>query len=318
MSMPQWVDDLVARPSAVTIGKFDGVHVGHRAILQRVKALAADRGLEPVVVTFDRHPLQVLRPDRAPRLLLSPAQQREALHALGIAHVVTIPFDAQTAAIEAEDFVRDVLLDGLGARLVIVGSDFRYGARGAGDAALLQRLAAERGIEVLVLDDVCDEDGKRISSTAIRELLAAGDIPAATEQLGRYPRVRGMVVRGYQRGRALGFPTANLGDDAEGFVPADGVYAAWARVDAGRFPAAVSIGDNPTFAGTKKTVEAFLLDVDLDLYDRPIELEFVARIRGMERYDGLDALIAQMRTDVEQVRGILAACETAEEAKERP
>ncbi|GAA2174586.1 bifunctional riboflavin kinase/FAD synthetase [Agrococcus versicolor] len=301
-----WIDDLVARPSAVTIGKFDGVHLGHREILEDALGMARERGLTPIVVTFDRHPLATLRPDRAPRLILSPQQQREALEALGC-EVVTIPFDAETASMDPSEFVERVLLDGLGARFVVVGSDFRFGRGGAGDPALLQRLASARGVEVHVVDDVVDDHGARISSTDIRSALAAGDVAAASEQLGRHPRLRGTVVRGHQRGRELGFPTANLGPDIEGFVPAHGVYAAWATVDAGRFPSAVSIGDNPTFDGLRTTVEAYLLDVDLDLYHRPIELELVDHVRDMWRFDGIEPLIAQMHADVVRVREILGA-----------
>lgn len=305
MTHPTWVAALEARPSAVTIGKFDGVHIGHRAIIERVKRLAAQRGLEPVVVTFDRHPQQLLDPEHAPRLLLSPQQQREALAALGIAHVVTIPFDRDTASMDPESFVRDALLDGLGARLIVAGSDFRFGRGGRGDDALLARVAAERGVEVIVIDDVCADDGRRISSTGIRQELEAGDVAGVRVDLGRAPQVRGTVVHGHSRGRDLGFPTANLGPDIEGFVPADGVYAAWATVDAGRFPAAVSIGSNPTFDGTVTTVEAFLLDVDLDLYDRPMTLELIERVRPMVRFDSLDALVAQMHDDVARVRELL-------------
>ncbi|QCR20788.1 bifunctional riboflavin kinase/FAD synthetase [Agrococcus sp. SGAir0287] len=310
-----WIDDLVARPSAVTIGKFDGVHRGHRELLEGALRMAERRGLAPVVVTFDRHPLATLRPERAPRLILSPAQQREALEALGC-EVVTIPFDAETAAMDPSEFVERVLLDGLGARFVVVGSDFRYGRGGAGDPALLTRLAAARGVEVLVVDDVVDDGGTRVSSTEIRRALEAGDIPHAASLLGRNPRLRGTVVRGFQRGRELGFPTANLGPDLEGFVPAHGVYAAWATVDAGRFPAAVSIGDNPTFDGVRTTVEAYLLDVDLDLYHRPIELELVDHVRDMWRFDGIEPLIAQMHADVERVREILGTPEGRADAPE--
>ncbi|SDH23173.1 bifunctional riboflavin kinase/FAD synthetase [Agrococcus jejuensis] len=310
-----WIDDLVARPSAVTIGKFDGVHLGHRELLTGALRMAEKRGLTPVVVTFDRHPLATLRPELAPRLILSPAQQREALEALGC-EVVTIPFDAETAAMDPTDFVQRVLLDGLGARFIVVGSDFRYGRGGVGDPALLTRLATARGVEVLVVDDVVDDAGTRVSSTEIRHALEAGSIPHATEQLGRSPRLRGTVVRGHQRGRELGFPTANLGPDIEGFVPGHGVYAAWATVDAGRFPAAVSIGDNPTFDGVQTTVEAYLLDVDLDLYHRPIELELVDHVRPMVRFDGIEPLIAQMHADVQRVREILGIAEGRVDAPE--
>lgn len=305
MSLPAWVRELAPGAAAVTIGKFDGVHLGHRAILERVKRLAAERGLEPVVVTFDRHPQQLLDPEHAPRLLLSTAQQRAALAELGLTQVVTIPFDAETASMPPESFVTDALLDGLGARLIVAGSDFRFGKGGRGDAALLERMSAERGVEVIIIDDVCDEEGRRISSTGIRDALAEGRIADAIADLGRPPQLRATVVHGNARGRDLGFPTANLGPDIEGAVPADGIYAGWATVPAGRFPAAISIGSNPTFDGTTRTVEAFLLGVDLDLYGERITLDIIERVRPTVRFESIDALVATMHDDVAQVGRIL-------------
>jgi riboflavin kinase/FMN adenylyltransferase len=308
VSALDWADALEARPSAVTVGKFDGVHIGHRRIIEQLRAVADAEGLETVVVTFDRNPLEVVRPDRAPLPLTTAEHRVELLREAGVDRVVVIPFTKEVAAVPAEEFARRVLLDGLGARVLLVGEDFRFGARGAGDAALLRELGEPTGVRVDSIDDICFADGRRVSSTWIREALALGRVREATEMLGRRHRLRGEVVRGFQRGRALGYPTANLGAPVEGFVPADGVYAAWADVDAGRFLAAVSIGDNPTFDGVaKKTVEAYLLDVDLDLYDRPISLELVDFVRPMHRFESLDELVAQMGRDVEAVRDVLGA-----------
>lgn len=308
MSALDWADALEARPSAVTVGKFDGVHIGHRRIIEQLRAIADAEGLETVVVTFDRNPLEVVRPDRAPLPLTTNDHRVELLREAGVDRVVVIPFTKEVAAVPAEEFAQRVLLDGLGARVLLVGDDFRFGARGAGDAALLRDLGAPTGVRVESIDDICFADGRRVSSTWIREALALGRVREATDMLGRRHRLRSTVVRGFQRGRGLGYPTANLGAPVEGFIPADGVYAAWADVDAGRFMAAVSIGNNPTFEGVpQRTVEAYLLDVDLDLYDRPISLELVDFVRPMHRFESLDELIAQMGRDVDTTRELLGA-----------
>lgn len=308
MSALDWADELEPRPSAVTVGKFDGVHVGHRRIIEQLRSIADAEGLETVVVTFDRNPLEVVRPDRAPLPLTTNEHRVELLREAGVDRVVVIPFTKEVAAVPAEEFAQRVLLDGLGARVLLVGDDFRFGARGAGDAALLRELGAPTGVRVESIDDICFADGRRVSSTWIREALALGRVREATDMLGRRHRLRSTVVRGFQRGRGLGYPTANLGAPVEGFIPADGVYAAWADVDAGRFMAAVSIGNNPTFEGVpQRTSEAYLLDVDLDLYDRPISLELVDFVRPMHRFESLDELIAQMGRDVDTTREVLGA-----------
>lgn len=298
-----WIDELEAVPSAVTIGKFDGVHIGHQRILEQLRALAEPAGLATTVVTFDRNPLAVVRPDIAPLPLVSLDDKIALLRAAGADRVVVIPFTKEAAGQPAEEFAERVLFDGLGARVLLVGDDFRFGAKGSGTPALLRELAEPRGVRVESIDDICFTDGRRVSSTWIREALDLGRISEANDMLGRRHLLRGDVVRGFSRGRALGFPTANLGDPIEGFIPADGVYAAIAHVDAGTFAAAVSIGHNPTFEGVQaKTVEAYLLDVDLDLYHRPIELELVDFVRSMHRFEGLDQLIEQMHRDVELTR----------------
>jgi riboflavin kinase/FMN adenylyltransferase len=293
-------------PSAVTIGKFDGVHSGHRRVIADLRALAAEQGLQSTVVTFDRHPLALLNPDLCPPPLVSNRQKIELLSALGVDATLVLPFDRELSDLPPEEFVRDILVDTLHAKLVFVGSDFRFGRRGAGDVALLRALGATNGFDVRLVEDVRAAEGRRASSTWIRELLAAGRVSEAGELLGYPPTVRSVVVHGEKRGRELGYPTANLAPDLEGLVPSDGVYAAWATVGEDVFPAAVSVGNNPTFDGVpEKRVEAHLLDQDLDLYGRTIEVAFVEYIRGMSKFDSLQGLIDQMGNDSDRARTIL-------------
>ena len=293
-------------PSAVTIGKFDGVHQGHRAVIGRLRDIAEAEGLKAAVVTFDRNPLALLAPDNCPDPLVSVRQKLELLATTGIDATLMLPFDRALASVPATEFVERVLVDTLAAKAVLVGRDFRYGARGAGDVALLTDLGATFGFTVEVIDDVTPEDGRRVSSTWVRELLAEGDVRHATELLGHTPTVSGIVVHGAARGRELGFPTANLTPESEGLIPADGVYAGW-LTDAGtRYPAAISVGDNPTFEGVaKKQVEAYVLDRELDLYDHVVDIEFVERIRGMVAFTNIPDLIDTIRSDVDRSREIL-------------
>lgn len=293
--------------SAVSIGKFDGVHAGHRAVVSELKSLAEHDGLAAVVVTFDRHPLALLSPKDCPKALVSTEQKLGLLAETGLDATLVLEFNRALAALSPEQFVQDILVNALRARRVLVGRDFRFGARGAGDVDLLVRLGQRDGFDVRLIEDVRPDNARRVSSTWIRELLADGDVRSAARLLGHLPTVRGIVVHGAARGRELGFPTANLSAESEGLVPADGVYAGW-LADAGtRHPAAISVGNNPTFEGVpQKQVEAYVLDEDIDLYDHVVDVSFVERIRGMVAFTGIDPLIAQMRDDVEQVRGILA------------
>ncbi|WP_448004052.1 bifunctional riboflavin kinase/FAD synthetase [Agromyces bauzanensis] len=293
-------------PSVATIGKFDGVHTGHRAVIDRVHDIAAAEDLRSVVVTFDRNPLELLAPEKCPDSLVSVRQKLELLGSTGVDATLLLPFDRALASVPATEFVERVLVDALRAKAVLVGRDFRYGARGAGDVDLLVDLGATFGFRVEVVDDVRPESGRRVSSTWIRELLAEGDVRHATELLGHAPTVSGIVVHGAKRGRGLGFPTANLSPESEGLIPADGVYAGW-LTDAGtRYPAAISVGDNPTFEGVpKKQVEAYVLDRDLDLYDHVVDVEFVERLRGMVAFTNVPDLIETMRGDVDRARAVL-------------
>lgn len=292
-------------PSAVTIGKFDGVHLGHRGVLRQLASLAADRGLAPVVVTFDRHPMALFRPDQCPVALVSNAHRATLLEQAGVAATLELEFTRELSALSPEAFVDDVLVSALDTKLVLAGRDFRFGFRGAGTVDTLRGLGEERGFEIVLLDDVA-VDGARISSTQIRDHLAAGRVRDAAALLGRLPAVRSVVVHGDAIGRELGFPTANLDPAIEGFLPADGVYAAWAHIEGQRHGAAVSIGNNPTFEGVPaRRTEAHLIDVDVDAYGKQVELEFVERIRPMIAFDGLESLARALADDVVRIRSIL-------------
>lgn len=292
-------------PSVVSIGKFDGMHAGHRRVIADLLAVAAAQQLTSVAVTFDRHPLSVLRPELCPEPLLSNAQKLELLAASGISATLMLTFDEARSKQPPEEFVREVLVDALHARVLLVGSDFRFGAKGAGTVALLQELGPQHGFSVQLIDDVTSGE-RRASSTWIRELLSSGQIAEATRLLGRSPSVRAAVVGGHQRGRSMGYPTANLSHDVEGFVPADGVYAARIIIDGTRYGAAVSVGNNPTFADVaEKTVEAHVLDESLDLYDKTVEVEFVEYLRPMHKFPDAETLTAQMHDDEERIRSIL-------------
>ncbi len=297
-------------PSAITIGKFDGVHTGHRAVIGQLTALARERGIQSVALTFDRNPLSVLRPEACPLALVSNDQKLELLEQAGLDATVMVTFDHAFAELDPEEFARGVLVDTLHAAVVLVGPDFRFGAKGTGSVVELKDFGARFGFDVAMVDALTSERSgateRKVSSTWVREALTAGDVATATELLGRPPTLRAEVVHGLQRGRQLGYPTANLSPDAEGFIPADGVYAAWLVVDGQRYGAAVSIGNNPTFEGVPdKQVEAHAFDQSFDLYGRTVELEFVEYIRGMRKFSGMEALAQQMAADEQRIRGIL-------------
>jgi riboflavin kinase/FMN adenylyltransferase len=291
--------------SVVTIGVFDGVHRGHQAIIGHTVKRARDLGLQSVVVTFDPHPAEVVRPGSHPAVLTEPVRKAELIEQLGVDALCVVPFTPDFSRLSAEAFVHDVLIENLHAALVVVGENFRFGHRAAGDVALLERLGRSFGFTIEGAPLVTD-GGTVYSSTYIRACVDAGDVRAAAAALGRAHRVAGVVVRGDQRGREIGFPTANLMCHRYAAVPADGVYAAWlVRGDGIGLPAAVSIGTNPTFSGRERRVEAFVLDFAGDLYGERVGLDFVAHLREQRRYDGVEPLVAQIHEDVAQTRAAL-------------
>jgi riboflavin kinase / FMN adenylyltransferase len=297
-------------PTVVTIGAFDGVHRGHQAVVSRAGKHARRLGVPVVVVTFDPNPMVVIRPEAAPPALLPVSTRAELLGAAGADHVLVLPFGRERSEQSAEDFVTEILVGLLHAKAVVVGADFRFGHRAAGDVTLLEKLGTEHDFAVERVEPEGDTRVERWSSTDIRERVAEGDVAAAAEALGRPFRVEGVVVRGHERGRALGFPTANVPVRAGTVVPADGVYAGWlTRLDepgAQRWPAAISVGTNPTFDGVERTVEAFVLDRgDLELYGVPVAIDFVDRIRDQQRFDAVSGLVEQMQHDVDQARDLL-------------
>lgn len=291
--------------SVVSIGVFDGVHRGHRAVIGRASARARELGLPLVVVTFDPHPMHILRPDIGPDLLGPATQRARLLGEAGADAVLIVPFTVELSKLPPEQFVADVLLNRLHVAAVVVGADFRFGHRAAGDVALLTEMGQSSGFMVDGLGLVGDESD-RISSTRIRSQLLDGAVGAATEGLGRPYGVEGVVIEGDKRGWDLGFPTANIACPPEIVVPGDGVYAGWLVIDGERLPAAISVGSNPTFDGAGRRIEAYALDRDdLELYGRTVTVEFVARLRGMERFDSVETLKAQMAQDVARSREVL-------------
>ena len=296
-------------PSAVTIGKFDGVHRGHRAVIEQLRARS--NGARVVVVTFDRNPLSVVDPSRVPDQLVSTTQKVEALTALGVDLVVVLPFTDDFRELSAKEFVRTILVEGLSATTVMVGRDFRYGKGGAGTVNTLIADSVSSGFEVVVVGDVCvDAGSERISSSLIRDALSVGDVERAAQLLGRPHAVRGEVVRGHQRGRELGYPTANLEEHCEGFVPAPGVYAGTLDVGGETYFAGISVGTNPTFTDVDRLqVEAHALDADFDAYGLTGTITFTHRLRDTLKFDGIDSLIVAMDNDIRDIRALMATGE---------
>jgi len=295
-------------PSVVTIGFFDGVHHGHRRVVRRAVELARERGARAVVLTFDPHPSEVVRPGTHPALLTTPDYRSDLMSSLGVDAVLVLPFTAELSKQSPAEFVERVLVDRLHAVAVVVGENFRFGHKAAGNVAVLTELGAKHGFTVQGLALAAPEEGEesRFSSTDVRRMVLTGDVETAALRLDRPHRVEGPVVHGAKRGRELGFPTANVETPQYTAIPADGVYAGWLVVDGERLPAAISVGTNPQFDGQLRTVEAYALDrTDLDLYDRHVAVEFVARVRGQERFASLEEFIGRMNQDVAKVRVLL-------------
>ncbi len=309
------ITDLSAcpRPSegcVVTIGVYDGVHLGHRSLIGEARRLADERGCATAVVTFDVHPAMVVRPESAPRLLTDLEQKLELLATTGIDYALVIHFDEARAQETPEEFVQEVLVGCLAARAVVVGHDFHFGHGRRGNVPFLAQLGGELGFDVLGLRLVADEEQQAVvSSTRIRTLLDEGHVEEAARLLGRVHEVRGVVRPGASRGQSLDYPTANVAVPAEIQLPADGIYAGWyERPDRSRHAAAISLGRRPTFPvdGGELLLEAFLLDFSGDLYGEAARVSFVARLRAEEKFESTDALIAQIAEDVEATRRALA------------
>ena len=302
------IDALAAPPngSAITIGTFDGVHLGHRALIALTIAEARTRDLTPVVLTWDRHPAATLRPDVAPPMLTSPERKVELLRETGPDVVAVLPFDVPLSRREPESFVEDVLVKGLGARLVLVGEGWRFGRGRAGTVDLLTELGRDLGFEArgVTLEEV---GGEAASSSRVRKAVTSGDLVLAERLLGRPFDLDGVVEHGDARGAGLGFPTANVAIDPSIASPPVGVYAGRARVTGSWFPAATNVGVNPTFGGTgTPRIETYLVGFDGDLYGQALRVEFWARLRDEKRFDSVDELVEQMGRDVEATKALVA------------
>jgi len=311
-SLDEVSDDLGR--TVVTIGNFDGVHLGHQHVVRQARAVAERLGLEHVVaVTFDPHPIAVLRPEHAPPTLSDIDERVALLQQAGVDDVLVLPFTREIADWAPDRFVQEILVDSLHAGAVVVGANFRFGKRAAGDVTTLRELGEVHGFQI---EGIALDGGPQVwSSTYVRTCLAGGDVEGAAEALGRPVSVRGVVQRGDQRGRELGYPTANVPPSTTA-VPADGVYAGWLRVLGGDcaeeqpgepMPAAISVGTNPTFAGSRsRRVEAYVLDRDdLELYGCEVDVVFVKRLRGMVRFGSAEELVAAMGDDVANARELL-------------
>jgi riboflavin kinase / FMN adenylyltransferase len=288
----------------VTIGVFDGVHRGHQALIGRALDRARELRLPLVLVTFDPHPSEVVRPGSHPPVLTPVGRKAELVEELGVDAFCVLPFTTEFSRLPPDEFVHVVLVERLHAAAVVVGENFRFGHRAAGDLDRLRTLGSKFGFSVegvgMLRDDVT------LSSTFVRSSIDAGEVGQAAKALGRPHRIDGIVVRGEGRGRQLGYPTANVHSDKHVSVPADGIYAGWAVLRQQRLPAAISVGTNPTFEGRQRTVEAYILDFDEDIYGVELGVEFVERIRGMEKFDRVEDLVDQMGRDVEKARGLLS------------
>jgi riboflavin kinase/FMN adenylyltransferase len=292
--------------AAIAIGNFDGVHVGHRALIARARELAAAHGARTVALTFDPHPSALLAPAQAPRMLTSVKRRLELLAEAGVDAVVVEPFTRELAAVAAEAFIDDIVVDALQARAIIVGYNFRYGQARAGTIDSLRAHGDANGLDVAIVPPVT-VDGEIAASTKVRGHLAAGNLAAAERMLGRCWDIDGKVVHGAERGRAIGIPTANILPDIA--LPiAPGIYAVTLAVEGGpALPAVASLGTNPTFVdGGDLVLEVHVLDWSGDLYDRRVRTTFAARLRDELKFDSVDALLAQIRRDIEQARALLA------------
>ncbi|MEV0094294.1 bifunctional riboflavin kinase/FAD synthetase [Streptomyces sp. NPDC050738] len=299
--------------SVVTIGSYDGVHRGHQLIIGRAVERARELGIPSVVVTFDPHPSEVVRPGTHPPLLAPHHRRAELMEDLGVDALLILPFTAEFSKLSPADFVVKVLVDKLHARLVVEGPNFRFGHKAAGNVAFLAETGETYDFGVEVIDLYVSGDaggGEPFSSTLTRRLIAEGEVTGAAEILGRPHQVEGVVVHGAKRGRELGYPTANVETLPHSAIPADGVYAGWLTADGERMPAAVSVGTNPQFDGVARTVEAYAIDrLGLDLYGMHVAVEFLAYVRGQEKFDSIDSLLVAIAADVKRSKELIEAYE---------
>lgn len=293
--------------TVVTVGTFDGVHLGHRFVLDRLAERARAAGLRSVLVTFDPHPLDVVRPGSAPLLLTTPDERAEVLATTSVDYVVVMRFTPAVARLTAEEFVDRVLVPRLDMRALLIGHDHGFGRGRAGDAAALMQIGADRGFAVDVVDVYEGPEGRAVSSSAIRAAVAEGDLETAAAGLGRRYAIAGRVVSGARRGRLLGFPTINIVPPPRKLLPAHGVYSVLVETPRGRFGGMLNLGAKPTFDDPSITLEAHLFDADADLYDAPVRLEFLSRLRDVRRFDSPEALVAQLRQDEAQARSTVRA-----------
>jgi riboflavin kinase/FMN adenylyltransferase len=292
--------------SSITIGKFDGIHLGHQQLLAEAIESADEHLLIPVVVTFDRHPHSILSPGTEPQALIGQNQKSELLEQAGIELVLNLPFDQYLSQLTPEEFVRTVLVESLKAKIVTIGEGFRFGVDQQGDVETLKDLGNHLGFQVRVIPNYL-VDGEVVSTSRIRSMLLEGNVKGAAKLLGRLHSTQGVIEHGLKIGRQIGFPTANMSRDAEGFLPLDAVYAGWLYADGDRYMTAISVGINETFEAVPRLLEAHVIDVQgLDLYDKIITVEYVDFIRLAAKFDGVESLVAAINKDLDQIRAILS------------
>lgn len=292
--------------TSITIGKFDGIHLGHQQLIAETIESAEEHSLVPTVITFDRHPFSLLDPDAEPAPLIGQRQKHFLLQEAGIELVLNMPFDDQLASLSAKDFISRILVESLHAKIVVVGEGFRFGANQQGDVDLLRELGKELGFVVRVVPHF-EVDGEVVSTSRIRKLLLEGKVSLAAKLLGRLHSTTGLIEHGLKIGREIGFPTANMARDAEGFLPKDAVYAGWLYADGERYMTALSVGINETFTAVPRLLEAHVIDVTgLDLYEKVITVEYVEFIRDAAKFNGVEDLVAEINRDLDKIRAILS------------
>lgn len=292
--------------TSITIGKFDGIHLGHQQLIAETIESAEEHSLVPTVITFDRHPFSLLDPDAEPAPLIGQRQKHFLLQEAGIELVLNMPFDDQLASLSAKDFISRILVESLHAKVVVVGEGFRFGANQQGDVNLLRELGKELGFVVRVIPHF-EIDGEVVSTSRIRNLLLEGNVSLAAKLLGRLHSTTGLIEHGLKIGREIGFPTANMARDAEGFLPKDAVYAGWLYADGERYMTALSVGINETFTAVPRLLEAHVIDVTgLDLYEKVITVEYVEFIRDAAKFNGVEDLVAEINRDLDKIRAILS------------